>query len=281
MKTILFNDIVTAVADSCISAACDLPADVAAAIKKSVALETDARGAKLINQCIINAEIAHKDRIPICQDTGLAVVFAEIGTGVTIDGGTLTDAINAGVRQGYRQGYLRASVVSDPLYSRKNTGDNTPAIIHISIISGSSLTITIAPKGAGSENKSALAMLTPADGIDGVKRLVIDTVIKAGGSACPPMVIGVGIGGNFEMAPLLAKKALLRTIGSINPDQRYANLEQELLDLCNATNVGPQGLGGSTTALAVHIEQLPCHIASLPVAVNINCHVARHISITL
>jgi len=211
----------------------------------------------------------------MCQDTGLAVVFVEIGERVRVTGGSLAAAIKDGVREGYERGYLRKSVVMSPL-DRRNTGDNTPPIVHTEIVPGDSLKMSLAAKGAGSENMSRLRMMVPAEGMEGVKRLVVETVENAGASACPPLVIGVGLGGNFEQCALIAKKALLRPLGEANPNAREAEMEAELLDLVNATGIGPMGLGGRVTALAVNVETRPCHIASLPVAVNLQCHAARH-----
>jgi fumarate hydratase subunit alpha len=228
-----------------------------------------------------NHRLAAREQRPACQDTGLAVVFLELGQDVRIEGGDLVAAINEGVRRGYEKGYLRKSVVAEPLFERKNTRDNTPAIIHTSIVAGDKLKITLAPKGGGAENMSGVAMMIPAAGVEGVRKFVIEQVRKAGPNPCPPVVVGVGIGGNFEVAPLLAKKALVRPMGSRNPNPAYAALEDELLEAINKLGIGPQGLGGSTTALAVHVEYAPCHIASLPVAVNLNCHVSPHQSITL
>jgi fumarate hydratase subunit alpha len=218
--------------------------------------------------------------MPMCQDTGLAVVFAEIGQDVHITGGGFEEAINAGVARGYTDGYLRKSVLADPVKGG-NTGDNTPAVIHTTIVPGDKLSLWIVPKGGGSENMSRIAMMKPADGIEGIKKFVVENVKSASGNPCPPIVIGVGIGGTFERCAQLAKKALLREIGSTHPDELYAGLEKELLELVNATGVGPMGFGGITTALAVHIEAAPRHIASFPVSMNINCHAARHKHIEL
>ena len=214
--------------------------------------------------------------MPICQDTGLAVVFAEVGQDVHIVGGSFEEAINRGVAKGYTEGYLRKSSVAEPLFERRNTGDNTPAVLHTRLVPGDRLRLRLAPKGAGSENKSALKMLVPADGLEGVKRFVVETVRAAGSSPCPPMVIGVGIGGNMELAALCAKRAAARDVDTHNADSRYAALEDELLELVNGLGIGPQGLGGTTTAFKVNVEFCATHIASLPVAVNINCHAARH-----
>jgi fumarate hydratase subunit alpha len=281
MRAIAYSDIVTHVADLCIQAARDLPADVRDALASSAARENSPRAVSLLGQCLDNADIAARERMPICQDTGFAVFFIEMGAEVHIAGGLLGDAIAEGTARGYTEGYLRKSIVDDPLFDRVNSGDNTPPVIHLSIVPGDHLRIVLAPKGGGSENMSAVAMLKPADGRAGVADFVVDTVVRAGGNPCPPTIVGVGIGGTFEMVTLLAKRALLRKVGEPNPDERYAALEQEILERINASGVGPQGLGGKTTALAVHIETHPCHIASLPVAVNLNCHAARHAEVTL
>jgi fumarate hydratase subunit alpha len=281
MKTISYKSVVSAVRDLCITAAYNLPADVYDALKKAAMNEQSPYGKSILNQCIENAEIAARERKPICQDTGTGVFFVTIGNDCVMTGGSLNTAINEGCRQGYRDGYLRKSIVVDPLFDRKNTGDNTPAMIHFECNDGDRLVITHLPKGGGCENMSALVMLKPADGKDGVVDFVLRTVKEAGGNPCPPVIVGVGIGGTADKASMIAKKALLRKIGSIHPDERYDQLEQELLRKINGTGNGPQGLGGTTTALAVHIETFPCHIASMPVAVNLNCHAARQATITL
>lgn len=233
--------------------------------------------AKLVlNQLIDNDKIAREERIPMCQDTGMAVVFIELGQDVHLAGKNLYDAVNDGVKEAYTQGYLRKSVVDDPLFCRINTKDNTPAIIHTEIVPGDKVHITVAPKGFGSENMSAIKMLKPADGVDGVKNFVIETVKKAGPNPCPPIIVGIGIGGSFEKAAYMAKKALTREIGEHNDDKRYADLEKELFESINTLNIGPAGLGGKTTALSVNIEFFPTHIAGLPVAVNLCCHAYRH-----
>lgn len=273
MRQVSVKDITKRVRDLCISAACDLEPDVAAAIKTAFEKEESELGKEVLGQIVENFEIAGREHLPMCQDTGISVFFVEIGREVELDG-SLEDAINEGVRQGYREGYLRKSVCH-PL-KRVNTGDNTPAIIHTSIVEGSKLKIKIAPKGAGSENMSRLKMLKPAEGIEGIKAFVVETVKEAGGNPCPPIVLGVGIGGSFEKCAILAKKALLRPLGKENPDSDLNALEQELLKNINDLGIGPMGFGGRTTALAVHMEASPCHIASLPVAVNIQCHADRH-----
>mgnify|MGYP000864552413 FL=1 len=264
----------------CQEANFNLGNDVMEAFKKFQETETSLTGKEILQILIKNAEIAQEEQAPMCQDTGFAVVFVELGQDVRIEGGNLEDAINEGVRQGYVEGYLRKSIVGHPL-ERKNTGDNTPAVIHTKIVPGDKLRIIVAPKGGGSENMSAIKMLRPADGVEGVKKFVVDTVKAAGPNPCPPVVVGVGIGGTFEKAALLAKEALLREIGSKSKYPDIAKLEEELLEEINKTGIGPQGLGGRTTALAVHIEIFAAHIASLPVAVNLNCHAARHKEIVL
>ncbi|MDR2488226.1 MAG: fumarate hydratase [Desulfovibrio sp.] len=276
MKEIHVNDITRAVAAMSVKACCKLPADVRDALEAARVSEPSPMGRNILEQLLENAAIAAAEDIPICQDTGLAVVFADLGQDARIVGGDFERAIHQGVRKGYVEGWLRKSCVAEPLFERKNTGDNSPAIIHTRIVPGDSLRLRLAPKGAGSENKSVLKMLVPADGIDGVRKVVLDAVLAAGPNACPPIVVGVGVGGNMEVAALCAKRAAARDAGSVNADPRYAALERELLEMVNKTGVGPQGLGGLTTALGVHVEWAPTHIASLPVAVNINCHAARH-----
>jgi fumarate hydratase subunit alpha len=253
----------------------ELEDDVLQALEKGLAEEESPVGREIFAQLVENAEIARTEKMPICQDTGLTVVFLDIGQEVHIVNGWLEEAINEGVRKGYTEGYLRKSVLGDPL-KRVNTKDNTPAVVHVRVVPGSEFTLWVVPKGGGSENMSKIAMMRPADGVEGVKRFVTETVRNASANPCPPIVVGVGIGGTFEQCAMNAKRALLRRIGSIHPDSFYAALEKELLALVNDTGVGPQGLGGRITALAVHVEAAPCHIASLPVAVNINCHAARH-----
>jgi fumarate hydratase subunit alpha len=281
MRTIPFTTIVSAVKDMCLEAAFDLPGDVTDCLKASLVKEKSPLGQAILKSCLENAAIAARDRVPICQDTGFAVYFVEAGSMVAVEGGTLPDAINEGTRAGYAEGYLRASIVDDPLFSRKNTKDNTPAVIHMTMVPGEQLRIILAPKGGGCENMGAVAMLKPADGKQGVIDFVVKTVVSAGGNPCPPTIVGVGLGGAMEMAALLAKKALLRPLGKRHEDPRYAQLELEILEKINASGIGPQGLGGSITALSVAIETYPCHIASLPVAVNLNCHAARHSQRTL
>ncbi len=274
MKTIRYRDIVERVKDACMEANFKLAADVRTAVEKARIAEESPIGREILDRILENAAIAEREQIAICQDTGFAVCFVELGDRVSIEGGTLVDAINQGVREGYGEGYLRKSICH-PL-TRKNTGDNTPAIVHPELVPGDRLKILLAPKGSGSENMSRVAMLKPSDGLEGIKKLVIDQVRESGANPCPPIVVGVGIGGTMEKAALIAKKAMLRPIGSVNPDPELDALEAELLKKINDLGIGPQGLGGRTTALAVHIEVFPCHIASLPVAVNINCHASRH-----
>ena len=252
-----------------------LEKDVLSALKRGQAKEESPVGREIFRQLLENAGIARSERMPICQDTGLAVVFVELGQDAHVTGGALEDAINEGVRRGYQEGYLRKSVLGDPL-KRVNTKDNTPAVIHTRVVPGDRLRLWVVPKGGGSENMSKIAMLKPADGAEGVKKFVIEAVRVASANPCPPIVVGVGIGGSFEQCAFNAKKALLREIGSEHADTFYADLERELLEKVNNLGIGPMGLGGRVTALAVHIEVAPCHIASLPVAVNINCHAARH-----
>ncbi len=281
MKEMSFEDIARAVADLAVRACCRLPQDMVDGMRKAHHAEPSPVGKNILEQLLENAAIAANDGIPICQDTGLAVIFADVGQDVRIVGGAFEDAINEGVRRGYVDGYLRKSCVAEPLFDRKNTRDNTPAIIHTRLVPGDSLRLRLAPKGAGSENKSVVKMLVPADGIEGVRKVVLDAVLAAGPNSCPPMVVGVGLGGTMEMAAICAKRAAARDLESRNHDPRYAAFEEELLELINKTGIGPQGLGGLTTALKVHVEWAATHIASLPVAVNINCHAARHAEVTL
>lgn len=274
-KEIPYQKVVDTVAKLCIDANCLIGDDVINSFKSGLNIEESLTGKDILNQLIENAEIAKNEMIPACQDTGFAVVFLEVGSGVKITGGELFNAINAGVAKGYKEGYLRKSIVADPL-RRKNTGDNTPAVIHTEIVPGDNLKITLAPKGGGSENMSEVKMLTPAAGAEGIKNFVVDRVMRSKANPCPPIVVGVGIGGTFEKVAYLAKKALLRDIGTVHPDPFYAEMEKDLMERINKTGIGPQGFGGRVTALAVFIEAFPCHIASLPAAVNINCHAARH-----
>lgn len=275
MREIKCEDIIKTVKQLCIEAACDLPSDVLSALIDRKKEEPYALAKKTIDVLIDNANLAHQNRMPICQDTGMAFVYVTIGQEVHVDG-DLKAAINEGVRQGYLDGYLRKSVVNDPLFERVNTKDNTPAIIYFDVVTGDEFKIVVAPKGFGSENMSQVKMLKPSDGLQGVKDFVLKVVNDAGPNACPPMVIGVGIGGSFDKVTLLSKKAMMREIGSSNQDERYASLEKELLDMINATGIGPAGYGGKTTALSLNIETYPTHIAGMPVAVSICCHVSRH-----
>lgn len=275
MREVSTDEITKNIKEMCIEANYILSDDVKNKIINSAAVENSEIGKKILSQLEENMEIAEREQIPICQDTGMAVVFIKVGQEVHITGGNLEDVINQGVREGYTEGYLRKSVVKDPLI-RENTKDNTPAIIHYEIVQGDKVEITVAPKGFGSENMSRVCMLKPADGIEGVKNAVIETVKLAGPNACPPVVVGVGIGGTFEKCALLAKKALTRDINSESSIEYVAELEKELLDEINNLNIGPGGLGGKITALGVNIETYPTHIAGLPVAINMCCHVNRH-----
>ncbi len=279
MKVIDKNTIASAVEELCITANHKLGDDVIQAFHDSLKSETSQIGKQILQQLIENADIAENQQKPLCQDTGFAVFFVELGNEVKLDC-DLDSAINEGVRNGYQNGYLRKSIVSDP-FNRVNTKDNTPAIVHIKHVMGDKLKITFAPKGGGSENMSRLKMLVPAQGLEGVKQFVLETVELAGANPCPPIIVGVGVGGTFEKASFLAKESLLREIGSQHPDPFYADLEKELLTEVNQLGIGPAGLGGSTTALSVFVNTHPCHIASLPVAVNIQCHSARHKSVEL
>ena len=274
MRIITGEQVTQAVCTLCIASNCVLPQDLKTALKDAKANERWPTASGVLDNIIENYRLAEALDMPVCQDTGTACVFVELGQSVYIDG-DLTEAINEGVRQGYTQGYLRKSMVADPL-DRINTKDNTPAVIHYDVVTGNTLKITVAPKGAGSENMSKIAMLKPSDGVEGIKAFVLETVEKAGPNPCPPIVVGVGVGGNFDRVALLAKKALLRPVGSKNPNPRYAALETELLGSINSLGIGPQGFGGQTTALAVQVEYFATHIAQLPCAVNINCHVTRH-----
>lgn len=274
MKRITARQVTDAVKTLCIESNRFLPDDLRAALNAAKSAETWPTACGVLDDIIENYHRAEVLDMPICQDTGTACVFVELGQEVYVEG-SLTDAINEGVRHGYTEGYLRKSIVSDPL-ERKNTRDNTPAVITYDVVPGDYLTITVAPKGAGSENMGRLAMLKPSDGVEGIKAFVLETVEKAGPNPCPPIVVGVGIGGNFDRVAQLAKKALLRPVDVENPDPRYAALERELLQSINALGIGPQGFGGRTTALGVNIETFPTHIAQLPCAVNISCHVTRH-----
>jgi len=275
MRTIHINEITANIKEMCIEANHNLSPDMREALAHAAQTEKSCLGKQILNQLEDNLKIAKEDMIPICQDTGMAVIFLEIGQDVHFEGGSLEEAVNEGVRQGYTEGYLRKSVVKDPLI-RENTRDNTPAIIHYEIVPGEQVQITVAPKGFGSENMSRVFMLKPADGIEGVKNAILTAVKDAGPNACPPMVVGVGIGGTFEKCALMAKKALARPLSQHSPIPYIKEMEKELLEKINQTGIGPGGLGGTTTALAVNINTYATHIAGLPVAVNICCHVNRH-----
>lgn len=275
MKTIQVSEITNNIKEMCIEANHFLTKDMDEALKNACTTEKSPLGKQVLNQLQENLQIAGEDMIPICQDTGMAVIFMEIGQDVHFEGGNLEDAINEGVRQGYVEGFLRKSVVGDPLI-RENTKDNTPAIIHYEIKSGDKVKITVAPKGFGSENMSRVFMLKPADGAEGVKNAILTAVKDAGPNACPPMVVGVGVGGTFEKCALMAKRALTRNVDEHSHIPYVAEMEKELLDKINKSGIGPGGLGGTTTALAVNINTYPTHIAGLPVAINICCHVNRH-----
>ncbi|MGM0492258.1 MAG: fumarate hydratase [Armatimonadota bacterium] len=255
-----------------------LPADVVDALRRAREREESPVAREVLDQLLLNAERAEETGLPLCQDTGVAVVFVDFGQDAHLVGGSLQDAVDAGVRRGYKEGYLRKSVVRDPLDRSTNTGDNTPAVVHVRLVPGDEVAVHFAPKGGGSENMSALWMLTPAQGRQGLVEAVVSQIAAAGGMPCPPLVLGVGVGGTFELSALLAKRALLRPLGEPSPEDDLAELEREMLAAVNATGVGPMGLGGRTTALAVHLERHPCHIASLPVALNVQCHAARHMT---
>ncbi len=276
MREISTEQITQEVARLCIEANYHLGQDVLDALRYAREKEISPVGQVVLDQILQNAEIAAQGELPLCQDTGLAVVFLELGQGVHIVGGDLYEAINEGVRQGYQRGYLRKSVVDRPFSARVNTRDNTPAVIHADIVPGDKLKITVAPKGGGSENMSYLKMFSPAAGRPGIINWVVECVDKSGANPCPPIIVGVGIGGTMDRTTLLAKKALFRPVGQPHPDSEVAELEAEILERVNRLGIGPQGLGGRVTALAVHVETFPCHIASLPAAVNIQCHSARH-----
>ena len=276
MRTIDVSEITRNIKEMCIEANHFLSKDMDVALKNAVKTEESPLGRQILDQLQENLQIAAKDMIPICQDTGMAVIFMEIGQEVHFEGGWLEDAINEGVRQGYTEGFLRKSVVGDPIL-RENTKDNTPAIIHYSIVEGDKVKIKVAPKGFGSENMSRVFMLKPADGIEGVKNAILTAVKDAGPNACPPMIVGVGVGGTFEKCALMAKEALTREVGSHSDIPWVKELEEEMLDKINRLGIGPGGLGGTTTALAVNVNTYPTHIAGLPVGINICCHVNRHI----
>lgn len=275
MREVNVEQIIETIKNLSIEANYFLGSDIKESLKKCREEETYELAGQVLDKIILNSEIAKDEQMPMCQDTGMACVFVEIGQDVHIVGGRLEDAINEGVRRGYSEGFLRKSVVEDPI-RRVNTKDNTPAIIYYDIVDGDKIKITLAPKGFGSENMSRIGMLKPSDGLEGVKKFIIDTVKAAGPNPCPPMVVGVGIGGTFDKAAYLAKKALIRPINTSNKDEFYKDLEEELLEKINELGIGPQGFGGRTTALGLNIEVYPTHIAGLPVAVNINCHATRH-----
>lgn len=275
MREINVSEVTKTVSKLCMNSCYYLPEELLAKFKSAVVEEESPLGREILGTIIENAELAKRKAVPICQDTGLTVVFMEIGQDVHFVGGDLYTAIHAGVADGYVNGYLRKSSVDDPLFVRKNTNDNTPAIIHTTIVPGDKVKVIVCPKGCGSENMGAMKMLKPADGVEGVIKFVVDTVRSAGPNPCPPVTVGVGIGGNMEKAALLAKYSLTRKVGEHNANPQYAELEEKLLELVNKTGVGPSGLGGSTTAVAVNIEYAPTHIGGLPVAVNLNCHAAR------
>ena len=275
MRELPVERITEAVERLCIDACCHLPADVKSAIEHCRSCEDGSIAASVLDQIIENYRIADREEVPICQDTGMACVFLEIGQDVHLVGGNLTEAVDEGVRRGYRNGYLRKSVVADPI-RRGNTGDNTPAMLYTEIVPGDRVKITLGPKGFGSENMSAIRMFKPSAGLQGIRDFILETVENAGANPCPPIVVGVGNGGTFDKAALLAKKALMRPLDARNPDPYYAELETEMLEKINALGIGPQGFGGRTTAIAVNIETLPTHIAGMPCAININCHATRH-----
>ncbi|MED4753590.1 fumarate hydratase [Brevibacillus choshinensis] len=280
MREVTYEQIVDAVKSLCIEANVELGPDVVAAMREAKEKEKSAVADEVLSQLLQNAEIAASERVPMCQDTGMAVFLVELGQDCHIVGGSLYDAVNEGIRRGYGDGYLRASIVHDPIL-RKNTGDNTPGIVHVELVAGDACTIHMTAKGFGSENMSRLQMMKPSDGIEAVKAFVVETVRLAGPNACPPVVVGVGLGGNFEMSAYLAKRALFRPIGERNSREDAAELELALLEQINQLGLGPQGMGGRTTALDVHVELYATHIAGLPVAVNINCHASRHKHVTL
>ncbi|MBI2527444.1 MAG: fumarate hydratase [Candidatus Rokubacteria bacterium] len=280
MRDIHTSSVTDAVKKLCMEANYELEPDMLRAFDRALKTERSAAGRQVLQILKDNAELARTKKIPYCQDTGFVVCFVELGQDVHVTGGLLADAVNAGVRQGYTEGYLRASIVRSP-FDRVNTGDNTPAVVHVEVVSGATLKIQIMPKGGGCENRSKYKMLTPAEGVEGVKAWVLECIKTAGPDACPPLVAGVGIGGTFEKAAILSKKALFRELGTPNPDPAVDALEKELLDRANRLGIGPQGYGGDTTALGIHLLTYPCHITSLPVAVTIECHAHRHKEVTL
>lgn len=274
-------EVTRAVREACIEINYKLPEEMVVAIRGAREAERSPVGREVLDQLVENAELAAEGELPYCQDTGSTVVFVDVGQDVHLVGGSLLDAVNEGVRQGYRDGYLRASIVRDPLFDRTNTGDNTPAFVHTRIVPGDGVSVVVDAKGGGSENMSRHAMLRPADGVEGVKAFVLETVEKAGASACPPGIAGVGVGGNFELSAELAKRALMRPVGTPHPDPGIAAFEAELLHAVQALGLGPQAMGGTVTLLAVHVETAPTHIASLPVAVNMECHAHRTRTVVL
>lgn len=277
MREIKAAEIAGHVSAMCSEANIYLGDDVYGSLKEALNIEESPTGREVLQQLIENVDIARREQIPICQDTGFAIFFVEWGQEAFLTGGTLEEAIHEGVRRGYGEGYLRKSIVSDPLFKRVNTGDNTPAVIHLSMVPGDRVKISFAPKGGGSENMSTVKMLKPSDGPEGVVDFVVNHVSEAGPNPCPPIVVGVGIGGTFEKVAILAKQALLRPVGRPSPDPAFAELEKTILEKINNLGIGPQGFGGRVTALAVHIETFPSHIASMAAAVNINCHACRHL----
>jgi fumarate hydratase subunit alpha len=279
MRQISTETITAAVKDAAMRANFELGEDVVQALKNAREHEASDAGKDILDKLQENATIAREERIPMCQDTGVAVLFVELGQGVSLVGGDFYPALEEGVRQGYEEGFLRKSLCHP--FTRKNTGDNTPIIVHLDLVPGDALKIWVVPKGGGAENMSRLFMLPPSAGWEGIKEKVIETVIDAGPNPCPPTIVGVGIGGNFEKSAILAKKSLLRPLGTENPDPEMAEMEQELLTLINKTGIGPQGLGGRVTSLAVHVQMMPCHIASLPLSINLQCHSSRHLEIIL
>ncbi len=280
-RQISCDEIAATVARLCVEANYCLGEDVIKALRRAQTEENSPMGQMVLGRLLENAKVAREEGFPLCQDTGLTVVFVQVGQEVHLVAGELYDSIQEGVRRGYQEGYLRKSIVDRPFSARSNTGDNTPAVVHTEIVPGDRVRIVVLPKGGGSENMSALGMLRPADGRSGVVRFVVETVERAGANPCPPTIVGVGIGGTAEKAMIIAKQALLREVGEANPDPEVAELEEDILTMVNGLGIGPQGLGGRVTCLAVHAEVHPCHIASLPVAVNIQCHSARHKEATL
>ncbi len=276
MKEINVSRLIPVVKKLCIDSNLYASQDLLDTIQEFLSKEQSPTAREILTLMLENHQIAAREKMPMCQDTGVAVIFVELGQDVHLVGGDFYEAINEGVRQGYKDGYLRKSMVDDPVIERKNTRDNTPALIYTEIVPGETIKITVAPKGGGAENMSEVKMMKAADGIEGVKDFVVDRIRRSGGNPCPPVVVGVGIGGDFEQCALLAKKALLRPLNDRHPDPKWAAIETEILDRINKLGIGPQGLGGNTTALAVKILYIPCHIASMPVAVNVNCHVSRH-----